>query len=288
MKPLSVAMLAHIQQQATSLCTCWKITRLDGVIKGFTDHDQMVTLSSQDYLPAVGGERSANKTNSNLAVDNLDIEGVIDSDELSDIDLRNGLYDYAAVEVFLMNYDDPSMGRILLRRGWLGEVSLNEGGFRAEIRGLAQKLTTKFLKIYSPDCQAQLGDSKCQVTLATYQISGTVATVTEDRRRVLANVTAGSQVEVDFFADGVLTWATGDNTGLAIEIRSHSIIGAQADLTFYLPVSSVIQVGDTFTATPGCDKTYTTCQGKFNNILNFRGFNFVPGQDAALRVPNAT
>ena len=37
--------------------------------------------------------------------------------------------------------------------------------------------------------------------------------------------------------------------------------------------------GDTFTVTAGCDKQFATCQAKFANAVNFRGFPHMPGND---------
>jgi len=34
--------------------------------------------------------------------------------------------------------------------------------------------------------------------------------------------------------------------------------------------------GDTFNVAFGCDHTQATCQSKFNNLINFRGFPYVP------------
>ena len=34
--------------------------------------------------------------------------------------------------------------------------------------------------------------------------------------------------------------------------------------------------GDTFNVAFGCDHTQATCQSKFNNLVNFRGFPYVP------------
>ena len=56
-------------------------------------------------------------------------------------------------------------------------------------------------------------------------------------------------------------------------------------VTLAVPVPFSIQVGDTFSITPGCDKTEndglgaapTGCQGKFNNIQRYGGFPQVPG-----------
>ena len=37
--------------------------------------------------------------------------------------------------------------------------------------------------------------------------------------------------------------------------------------------------GDAFTITAGCDKQFATCQAKFANAVNFRGFPHMPGND---------
>ena len=42
------------------------------------------------------------------------------------------------------------------------------------------------------------------------------------------------------------------------------------------PLPSTPATGDAFTVAFGCDHTRGTCQGKFNNLVNFRGFPFVP------------
>ena len=49
----------------------------------------------------------------------------------------------------------------------------------------------------------------------------------------------------------------------------------------------VIAVGDTFTIYAGCLKRYEEDCGpaKFDNQVNFRGFPFLPGNDAMLRGP---
>ena len=43
--------------------------------------------------------------------------------------------------------------------------------------------------------------------------------------------------------------------------------------------------GDAFTVTAGCDKAFGTCRDRFNNIVNFRGFPHMPGNDFVMRYP---
>jgi hypothetical protein len=58
------------------------------------------------------------------------------------------------------------MGRIILRRGWLGEVTLTQRGmFSAELRGLTEPLNRNFGDVYTPLCRAELGDAECKVNV---------------------------------------------------------------------------------------------------------------------------
>ena len=45
--------------------------------------------------------------------------------------------------------------------------------------------------------------------------------------------------------------------------------------------------GHAFTIRAGCDKRSETCGAKFANILNFRGFPHIPGQDTVIRYATA-
>ena len=52
---------------------------------------------------------------------------------------------------------------------------------------------------------------------------------------------------------------------------------------FALPLS----IGDEITLEAGCDRQATTCAAKFNNMLNFQGFPFIPGEDWQISYPNS-
>jgi len=47
-------------------------------------------------------------------------------------------------------------------------------------------------------------------------------------------------------------------------------------LSLMYPLPATPAAGDAFTVAFGCDHTRGTCQGRFNNLANFRGFPFVP------------
>ncbi len=82
-------------------------------------------------------------------------------------DISDVLFDYAEVEMFLINYEHPEYGPVRIRKGWAGEiVSREDGTYQAEVRGLTQVLATRLGSAYAPECRADLGDNRCKVPLA--------------------------------------------------------------------------------------------------------------------------
>lgn len=282
MKAISAAMAAHLASDTTSLTTCWKISRVDGTVMGFTELDQDLVIGGVTYHAATGYTRTAIAGRADLSVDNLNVEGLLDSTAIRDDELRAGLYDGAALEIFMVNWNDLSMGEIRLRTGWLGEVKLQDGQFSAEIRGLAQLLTLNAIRRFTPSCTAQLGDGKCKIDMTPFTDTGTVTAVSDPRRSFSA--TLSSSRAAGAYAGGLLDFTSGANA-LAAPIEVKSWNGTA--FTLYLPFGYNIAVGDAFTVTVGCAKTPAACK-TFNNFLNYRGFPHIPGLDALLMTPRAT
>lgn len=279
MKAASSQLATHIAGGVTTLATCWKVTRLDESVFGFTDHDQDIVFSGVTYAAATGYTRSAIHTIANLAVDNLDIESILESDVMSAADLRSGIWDGAEVEIFMVNWADLTQGRIILKRGRIGEVELKSPTFRAELRGLTQQLSQQIVELYTPDCRAELGDSRCGVNLAALTVTGAV---TASAGRYSFTDSARAEA-ADYWNGGVLTWLTGDNVGRSMEVKTFSagVVG------LFLPMPAAIAVGDTYSLKPGCDKSLAMCKNRYNNVLNFRGEPHVPGTDQVLSYPDA-
>lgn len=89
----------------------------------------------------------------------------------------------------------------------------------------------------------------------------------------------------DYFQYGVLTWLTGENAGLKIEVHAHKKLPSP-NFELFEATPFVIQPGDTFEVVQGCAKTRTVCRAKFNNHHNHRGFPDMPTEDKALATPN--
>ena len=276
MKTISTALSDHLAGEVTTLATCWALTRRDATEMFFTDFDEDLVIDGDTYLAASGYSRSAIVNSSSFSVDNLDIIGNLTSDVIREEDLFAGLYDFAEVRIFMVNWKDLSQGTLALRRGWIGEVSAQDGAFTAELRGLAQALLYEVGEVYSPLCGADLGDSRCGVDVEAITETDVVASVTS---RDQFTLTSYDGVD-DVLNGGVLTFTSGANAGRSCEIRDWTKSGKT--LTLYLEMPYEIEAGDEVSFFPGCDKRYATCRDVYANHLNFRGFPHIPGTDALL------
>ena len=170
MRVISPQLEAHFGGGLTTLATCWRLTRQDGAELGFTDLDRTLMIDTLEYDSIAGFTPTTVESKSNMSVDNLDLEGQTFPSKITESDLLAGMYDYAEVEIFLVNYEDLSQGKLVVKRGRLGEVTLNAQMFHAEVRGLTQHLSQTIGEVYSPSCRAVLGDSRCKVNLASVTI----------------------------------------------------------------------------------------------------------------------
>jgi uncharacterized phage protein (TIGR02218 family) len=284
MKAATAALSAHLGQEVTTLATCWRVTRRDGAEFFFTDHDQDIAFDGHVYLARTGYSRTAIANDSSMGVDNLDVDGVFDAEAITESDMRAGLFDHAEVRVFLVNWADLTMGALKMRRGWFGEVLLTEvAKFRTELRGMVQALQQRIGEIYSPECRADLGDTRCKVDLAAFTRTGTVTSATD--RAVFFATLDGAATADGWFNGGTLTFTSGENAGRTIEVKSWTASSGRFEL--FLAVGYSIATGDSFSVYPGCDKRLDTCVSRFNNVINFRGEPYVPGLDAIMQYPDA-
>jgi uncharacterized phage protein (TIGR02218 family) len=115
------------------------VTRRDGVVLGFTDHDRDLAFDATTFAAATGFTASEIKDAVGLSVDNLEVESALSDDSLNEDDLAAGLFDDAAIEIWRVNWADTSQ-RVLMRSGSIGEVRRSGRAFAAEVRGLAHYL----------------------------------------------------------------------------------------------------------------------------------------------------
>ena len=302
-----------------------------------------------------------------LNVDSIDVSGINDDDGITDADLHAGLWDYATFQLFVVNYNDLTQGAMILRTGRLGEVTMERGQFKTELRGMMQAYSRTIGELVSPSCRAVLGDARCGVTIGPYTVTGTIDSVAADgvtlydAARTEAGPDGGLSLQIiqgnpthcttsgspgehldlpngspivisgatgdyavlntvttltgyvrgydydefdilidssafsgsygspivtplggtsGYFDYGVMTMTSGANNGLAMEVKSY-VVG---QITLQLPFPYTVAAGDTYSLTAGCDRSFSTCKDRFNNVRNFRGEPYLPGFDKLIQV----
>jgi uncharacterized phage protein (TIGR02218 family) len=284
MKTLSAALQAHLDGGTTTLAWVWRIERSDGVVFGFTDHDRPLEFGGVTYEPESGFAASEIRMGTDLAVDSQDAEGVLTSDTIAETDILDGRWDNAAVEVWRVNWQAVSQ-RVLMRRGAIGQVRRGRLAFVAEVRSLAHVLNQTVGRTFQHACDAELGDARCGVDLEDLAYKGTGAVTTLIGDRSFATSGLGG-FAAGWFALGRLTWTSGANDGRTAEVASHDVVAGARHLTLLEAPVRPISPGDDFIVIAGCDKRLGTCRDRFGNVVNFRGFPHIPGQDTVIRYPN--
>jgi uncharacterized phage protein (TIGR02218 family) len=281
MKTLSPALQAHLDSGTTTLAWCWRITRADGGSFGFTDHDRSLVFDGTDFEPESGLTASEIRSGSDLAVDAQDAEGVLRSDRITETDIADGRWDAAQVELWRVNWADTSQ-RVLMRRGAVGQIRRGRLAFVAEVRSLAHVLDQSVGRTFQATCDAALGDARCGVDLevSAFRGTGIVIAVSGDRGFTASGLGgfAGG-----WFTHGILDWTGGASAGRRAEVAGHAVAGGTITVTLLEAPVRPVTPGDAFIIRAGCDKRIETCAAKFGNVVNFRGFPHIPGQDSVLR-----
>ncbi len=275
---------AHLATGVTGVARCWKVTRRDGVIFGFTNHDRALHFDGVIFRAETGMTAATLSQTTGLSVDNTQAMGALSGAAITEADITAGRFDGAQVEAWLVQWAAPE-NRVLQFRGSFGEITHANGAFAVELRGLAEALNTPTGQVYQRTCSAILGDGRCGIDLnaaeyrADFDVTGTTA------NRVFRVAPVGT-FEPQWFDRGQFVVLDGAASGLSGAIKSDISDGDGRRVELWDRLRADISVGDRVRLTAGCDKRMDTCRLKFGNILNFRGFPDIPGDDWQMAHPS--
>lgn len=126
---------------------------------------------------------------------------------------------------------------------------------------------------FQAPCRHTLFDSGCTLIQASFAVNGTIATVVQDN---IFTSTIAAPAGSGTYALGQVTMTSGNNNGLIRGVRDWN----SSTFSLISPFPYTLQIGDAFTAYPGCDKTLATCI-LFNNLLNYGGQPYIPDMTTA-------
>lgn len=268
----------------TTVCRCWKLVRQDGREFAFTDHDSVLAFAGSRFSPTEAPTARAIEQTTGLAVDNSEAFGALSDAGLTETDILSGRFDGARVEIWLVNWREPKR-RALQFRGEIGEIERSGGAFKAELRGQTESLNQPQGRLYQRPCRAVLGDRECGVDLSDPAFS---------TEQALSKAPAGTVLSLPplarpsgWFDRGTVQILDGSAAGDRRVIKADRATpsGRRIDLWDAFPPD--VSEGSRVRLLAGCDKSVETCRTKFANVINHRGFPFLPSEDWLYSYPKS-
>lgn len=280
MKTIPVALQSELNRSNSRLAKCMRIQRRDGNVYGFTTSSKPLVIGGVRYESTASFNPTDIASALDLSNDDVQIDGLLSTDTVTEDDVRAGRWDYAAFRLFTVCWADLTMGEIKDRAGHLGQVKIGRQAFIAEILGLMEAYDTTLTKVTQPGCRNVLGDAKCGVSLAgspSRTFTGTVDTCDSD----FFTIHDAARTEPDaFFDEGVITFLDGDAEGLSYDVKSY-LVGVLVTKT---PIAYDV-TGASYSMTQGCRRRFVEdCVGTFNNGVRFNGEPWLRGPDALVQV----
>jgi uncharacterized phage protein (TIGR02218 family) len=187
------------------------------------------------------------------------------------IALRDGAFDGAPVyrdRVFLTGPQGSVVGGVRLFQGRVSTVD-NVGRTQATLTIASDLVILDYdmpKNLFSPTCLHVLYDAGCGIVRGTFSANGIVGAGSTSNSIFWTGARGGD-------AQGSIVFTSGANANVRATIKAAGT-GVGYELMYPLPFAPA--PGDTFNVAFGCDHTQGTCQAKFNNLVNFRAFPYVP------------
>ena len=243
----------------------------------FTNADRPVWWNNTFYDPyslAIDGLQF--KKSVGLSVDEQSISISATRDQLINgqpwfDEIANGLLDHAEIRrerVFAPDWNSPPVGSVILFDGIVSTIdSLTATQCQLKVKSYLSLLNQPMPRnSWQTSCLHTLFDAGCKLSKAAYQVVGVVGAGSTVNTLNWGGATSG------VYWQGMVSFTSGPNMGLSRTIK----LATGSQLMLHLPLPWMPVAGDLFFAYPGCDKTYLTCQNRFNNTANNRSYPYIP------------
>ena len=253
---------------------CLRIVPKVGSPIYLTHHPKDLFFGGHTYITTNGYDFSGFSSQSDMAPPVVDLDGIANIAGISSDAIASGVFDGARCYLFATTWVSPIEDEEPLLASLFGKTTLMDNRYRIEDMGLIDALNQVIGKTYTASCTKTFGGQEyagCKFNLASVTVSGYLSAVAD-----ASNFTDSSLAQAaDYFGGGTIVFLTGPNAGLkAIEVKSFAAGGIIQTFEpfFYLPV-----VGNQYTLIPGCRKRrLEDCYTKWNNVINFGGFEHIP------------
>lgn len=294
MKNIPALLQAHLDLEATTWCLLLRVECVGafaGIVIGSTtlDDDLVYDDGSGEVTYRADNSFTTDRleTTGDLSVDNTELHGWVADSGITAAQIRAGIFNFAKITIYRVNYMDLSQGHEHWGGGFFGRTIYTRNRWDTEYRSLLQLLKEPYSDLYSINCPVKFGSPQCGKTFSwtTYTITA-VDAIEPDR---IFSASAMTEAD-DFYVLGVVEALTGDNAGAQMEVRAH----ASDTLTLALGLPVAFQVGDQFRIRKDCSKEWDDAANGClfhwgaDRGLHYRGQPLIPTADAgASMVPGA-
>lgn len=227
---VSVAEAAWLATAGKDVVAYWLvITRRDETVLRATNFGRDLTIGADVYQHSSGGAVSNIESEAALSVNNAEITAIFD--QITEEDVRIGMYDGAAFSFGVCNPDDTTVS-IELMSGTFGQFSFERLKFQAELRSLMQQVQQTFGYIATPTCPYQTYGEECGLDEDDFRDTGTLEGVSDDQMtffdssRVEAGPTGAIQIlSITNANPAVVTLASSLGLVNGSSIALHDVVG---------------------------------------------------------------
>jgi uncharacterized phage protein (TIGR02218 family) len=285
MRPASSGLIAFLLSRQPFWTTdLFSFALTNGTTNNWTSSDQSITAGGTLYV-AMGPALTRTKwsVKNTIEVPEMEIKMLstgtdYNSGENIKLLIHNGLLDGATITLyraFMPTFGNTSYGQVLLFQGKTSTISLGAIGATITVKGINVCLQQYMPRnLFQLSCIHSLYDSGCTKDRADYTFEGVVGVAPTAQL-----ITWGTHRTTDGsdFRLGYITMTSGVANGQSRTIEAAN--NSQMYLAY--PLYEAPSVGDTFTATYGCDRSLTTCGNVFSNTAHYRGFPYIPPAETA-------
>ncbi|PID37126.1 MAG: hypothetical protein CR993_01670 [Rhodobacterales bacterium] len=275
--------LAHVESGLTTVAQAWAVTRRDGRVFGFTDHDCDLAFDGVTFKADTGLSARALEQTTGLAVDNSEAIGALSDLSVTEVDISAGRFDGAEVKAWAVNWQDPGQ-RLLLFAGTIGEITRSGGAFRAELIGLSEGLNRVQGRAYHRRSAGLEGDRLCgeEIDRDTYRETAVVLAV-EDQKVLHLSGLDGFAPRA--FERGRLDVISGAAAGLAGAIKRDREADGARHVELWEALRADIAPGDLVRVWTGTDGSAQAAYELFGDLTNFDAFPHIPEEERLVSIP---
>lgn len=270
MKDVSAAYIAKEEAEQRKPVELYHMWNDGGDHWRHTDGDISVTFDGEVYTPATL-KRSSVKQDTELKVTSMSIDVSYIADPVFEFIAMNPI-ELLWISVSKLHRDQSPLEADVVFIGQIKNVTFKGVSAKAECVGFEHFLKQTVPKWrFQHTCNHMVFDDKCALTEASYKVT---ATVTIDATKTLVSSATFALQDDGYFTGGKIVFGDEYRT---IVVHESNVVTLMYKFQELVDASSV-------DAYPGCDGRVETCKNKFNNIVHFLGFPFIPTDNPARRV----